>query len=156
MTKLFLDTPKDWWALLDEEFNFTLDAAASDENHLCDIYFTKEDDALQQDWDGHTVWCSGVWTDPECYEWVKKAYIESRTAVVVMLLPVRTNADWWHEFVCESESIRFLTGKLNFAVPPGIFAYHVEEHCIVVFERGSNEPPWISSYPHQVIQESSS
>jgi phage N-6-adenine-methyltransferase len=151
MTKVFLDTPKDWFAMLDREFNFTLDVAASKENALCDNYFTEEDNALEQDWGFHTVWCSAVWTDPECYEWVKKGYYAARDgATVVMLLPVRTHEKWWHEFVLEAESIRFLTGKLHFPVPKGMMTYHVEEHCLVIFDK-TWKPPWVSSYPHSVI-----
>lgn len=45
-------TPKDFFDRLDAEFNFTLDPCATDENHKCPQYFTKEDDGLGKDWGG--------------------------------------------------------------------------------------------------------
>ena len=35
-------TPPDVYEQLDNEFNFTLDPCATDENHKCEKYFTKE------------------------------------------------------------------------------------------------------------------
>ena len=37
-------TPQDFYNKLNEEFSFTLDPCATDENHKCDRYFTKEQD----------------------------------------------------------------------------------------------------------------
>lgn len=43
-------TPDAVFEELNNEFNFDLDAAANDENHKCDRYFTKEQDGLKQNW----------------------------------------------------------------------------------------------------------
>lgn len=43
-------TDPNLFMLLDREFKFDLDAAATVENALCPLYFTKDDDALSQDW----------------------------------------------------------------------------------------------------------
>lgn len=37
---------------LDREFHFDLDACASEKNHKCERYFTKEQDGLLQTWGG--------------------------------------------------------------------------------------------------------
>jgi len=50
-------TPKDFFRELDEEFHFTLDPAADDENHKCKKYFTVKEDGLSQSWGG---WKPGV------------------------------------------------------------------------------------------------
>ena len=42
--------------LLAKEFQFTLDAAADISNAKCDLFFTREKNALKQDWGQHTVW----------------------------------------------------------------------------------------------------
>lgn len=45
-------TPMDFFNQLDAEFHFNLDPCATDENHKCDKYFTKEIDGLSQKWGG--------------------------------------------------------------------------------------------------------
>ena len=44
------ETPPDFFAKLDAEFNFTLDACAEQATAKCKSYFTKEQNALQQKW----------------------------------------------------------------------------------------------------------
>jgi len=46
------ETPPWLFKQLDDEFHFTLDAAANDENHKCRKYFTPKDDSLVQNWGG--------------------------------------------------------------------------------------------------------
>ncbi len=48
------ETPKKFFEELDAEFHFTLDAAASHQNHKCPRYFTEEEDGLSQDWGGQS------------------------------------------------------------------------------------------------------
>jgi phage N-6-adenine-methyltransferase len=59
------DNQKDKWQTppiifeqLNDEFSFTLDAAAEPETALCYNYFTAEDDALSKDWGNETVYCN--------------------------------------------------------------------------------------------------
>lgn len=71
-------TPQELFDELNREFHFTLDPAASDDNHKCDLYFTEKEDGLKQSWTGHTVFCN----PPYCRktgDWVKKAYDECKT-----------------------------------------------------------------------------
>jgi len=46
------ETPQELFDALHAEFGFTLDAAASDENHKLPRYYTAETDGLSQDWGG--------------------------------------------------------------------------------------------------------
>ena len=46
-------TPQELFNRLNKEFNFTLDICASKENAKCHKYYTKEEDALKQEWGGH-------------------------------------------------------------------------------------------------------
>ncbi len=108
-------TPQDFFDKLNEEFYFTLDAAASPDNAKCAKYFTEEQDGLAQSWGGHTVWCN----PPYCRKtgaWVKKAYEEhQRTGcTVVMLLPSRTDVRWFHDYILGKAEIRFVKGRLKF------------------------------------------
>ena len=108
-------TPQDFFDKLNNEFHFTLDAAASPDNAKCANYFTEEQDGLVQSWGGHTVWCN----PPYCRKtglWVKKAYEEhQRTGcTVVMLLPSRTDVRWFHDYILGKAEIRFIKGRLKF------------------------------------------
>lgn len=53
-------TPLDVFNKLNDEFNFTLDPCASDQNHLCDRYYTMADNGLEKDWGGTCVLQSTV------------------------------------------------------------------------------------------------
>ena len=52
----YLRTPTDIWEALSTEFSFTLDACASDANHLVDKYYTAENSALDHDWSGEIAY----------------------------------------------------------------------------------------------------
>lgn len=58
-------TPDDLYATLNEEFHFTIDAAASKDNAKCAQYFTEEDSALSETacWDTGSLQHS-VWVNP--------------------------------------------------------------------------------------------
>lgn len=106
-------TPRDLFERLDREFNFTLDVCATDNNHKCDHYFTKEQDGLSQDWTGV------CWMNPpygrEIGRWMKKAYeSSSKGAIVVCLLPARTDTAWWHDYAMKASEIRLIRGRLKF------------------------------------------
>lgn len=45
--KNYWETPQNLFDELDAEFHFTLDAAASEENHKCTRYFTQKEDGLR-------------------------------------------------------------------------------------------------------------
>lgn len=45
-------TPQELFDKLDATFHFTLDPCATEENHKCEKYFTREQDGLKQDWGG--------------------------------------------------------------------------------------------------------
>lgn len=46
------ETPQYLYDELNREFHFDLDPCATDENHKCAEYFTREDDGLQKNWGG--------------------------------------------------------------------------------------------------------
>ena len=59
-------TPQEFFDKLNEEFCFTLDAAATDKTAKCPLYFTPETDGLKSSWKvaggGYSVLQSPVWT----------------------------------------------------------------------------------------------
>lgn len=107
------ETPQDFFDMLNEEFNFTLDAASNSLNHKCKKYYTKENDGLSQPWD-YSTFCNPPY-GREIGKWVKKAYEESLLGkTIVMLLPARTDTKWFHDYILNNSEIRFIKGRLKF------------------------------------------
>lgn len=108
-------TPQYFFDRLNREFNFNLDPCANEENHKCDKYFTKEQDGLKQDWQGHTVFCNPPY-GKVLKQWVKKCYEESLklNTKVVMLIPARTDTSYFHDYIYNKAEIRFIRGRLKF------------------------------------------
>jgi site-specific DNA-methyltransferase (adenine-specific) len=106
-TMQYLRTPPDIWTSLNDEFGFTLDACASDENHLCDKYYTKDNSCLYKDWTGEVVYCHPLF-DINIGKFVEKAAGEKCTTV--MLLPSSTHTRYFHKYIYKKENveIRFL------------------------------------------------
>lgn len=108
-------TPQNLFDELNDEFNFTLDPCATDENAKCSKYFTIEDDGLSKDWSNDVVFMNPPY-GREIKKWIKKAYEESLNgATVVCLIPARTDTTYWHDFIFgKANDIRFLKGRLKF------------------------------------------
>ena len=107
-------TPRAFFARLDRRYHFTLDPCATPENATCPTYFTKEDDGLKQDWGAHRVFCNppyGRTVGP----WARKCVEASqRGALVVLLVPARTDTKWFHDWVQGKAQIKFMRGRLRF------------------------------------------
>jgi phage N-6-adenine-methyltransferase len=92
--------------------DFTLDPCATPQNAKCVTYFTRQQDGLAHRWQGK------VFMNPpygrDIGRWVKKAYEESLDgALVVCLLPARTDTRWWHDYASHGY-VYFLRGRLRF------------------------------------------
>jgi site-specific DNA-methyltransferase (adenine-specific) len=107
------ETPKSLFNELNSEFAFTLDVCATDDNHKCDKYFTKQQDGLIQDWENERVFCNPPY-GREIIHWVEKC--AKHNGIAVMLLPARTDTKWFHEYIYQkpNASIRFVKGRLKF------------------------------------------
>lgn len=106
-------TPQEFFDKLNDEFHFTLDVCADETNHKCEHYYTKEVDGLIRPWVG-TVWCNPPY-GRGIGAWVKKAFYTSACGTtVVMLLPARTDTQWFHKYINGHAEIRFVKGRLKF------------------------------------------
>ena len=108
-------TPPEVFSELDREFCFTLDAAASDDNHKCPKYYTRETDGLLQSWGGERVFVNPPY-GREIPKWVKKSSREAEKpgTIVVMLIPARTDTAYFHDYIYGKAEIRFIRGRLKF------------------------------------------
>ena len=106
-------TPPNIFEALDQEFSFSLDPCCTHDNAKCKKHFTLDEDGLQQDWSGETVFMNPPY-GREISSWMRKAFEESqRGAAVVCLVPSRTDTDWWHRYAMRGE-IRLFRGRLKF------------------------------------------
>ncbi len=107
-------TPQRFFDELNEEFHFTLDACASDENFKVANYYTKEQNSLSLPWTG-VVWCNPPY-GKDIKLWLQKgreAVVDGAT--VVFLIHSRTDTRWFHEHVYKvADEIRFVKGRLKF------------------------------------------
>jgi hypothetical protein len=98
------ETPQEFFAELDREFHFTLDAAASPHNAKCARFFDAEQNALKQDWSGR-VWLNPPYGPKMTPAFIKKACEERNNCeVVVVLVPARTSTRWWRTYVWNHEA----------------------------------------------------
>ncbi len=69
----------------------TLDLAAAEWNHKCERYFTKEDDALKQEWNARAAWCNPPYSAAIIELFVRKAMDAAQHGTTTYcLLP------WWN------------------------------------------------------------
>lgn len=125
-------TPTATFAALDAEFRFNLDPCATDSNHLCPDYFTKEDDGLTKDWGGHRVYVNPPFGH-EIGKWIKKCSEEAKKpdTTVVALLPARTDTAYFHDYIYgKAREIRFIRGRLHYNESKGAAPF---PSMIVVF-----------------------
>ena len=106
-------TPQNFFDALDAIYHFTLDVCATPENAKYRRYFTHTDDGLAQSWAGERCWMNPPY-GRVIKDWMKKAYAESqRGALVVCLVPARTDTAWWHEYAMKGD-VTFIRGRLKF------------------------------------------
>lgn len=116
------ETPPEFYAELDREFHFSLDACATRNNTKHPhCWITPEEDSLLVDWSRRTgaskavIWCNPPY-GRHIGKWFAKARTEAaRGCTVVMLAHARTDTIWWHEHVQGIASeVRFVKGRLRF------------------------------------------
>ena len=135
-------TPARLFDVLNREFGFTLDVAASAENALCQRYFTVEQNGLAQQWSSETCWMNPPY-GPDLPRWMRKAWESARLgATVVCLVPARTHAKWFHAY-CPQAEVRFLRGRLRFANAEHEAPF---AQLVIIFRPGLGRPwvmkPW--------------
>lgn len=113
-------TPKHIFNQLNSIFNFTLDAAASDENHLCPIYFKESIfGGLARSWWKHRVFVNPPFSEKA--DWMEKAHNEvlyGDCPLVVMILPsLCMDTVAFHKFVQDKFHYEVLEGRISFIDP---------------------------------------
>src|SRR5262249_32438185 len=107
-------TPRAFFAKLNRRYRFTLDPCATLDNATCPLFFTKEDDGVKQDWGTHRVFCNPPY-GKVIGLWARKCFEASQLgALVVLLVPARTDTRWFHDYVQGKADVQFIRGRLQF------------------------------------------
>ena len=115
-------TPPEVFNALNREFDFIADMASSNDNKLCDLYYTIHDDSLSFCWnsrlgkEGHNgfdyVWCNPPYSNP--LPWVNKALEAQRSGMgVVMLLNDDKSTGWFARALTGVSEVRCIVGDLK-------------------------------------------
>jgi phage N-6-adenine-methyltransferase len=138
--KQIVETPDALYAVANEEFNFTLDAAALPENTKHPNFISPEEDSIAADWVKRSNG-GAVWLNPPYGNFIgtfmEKAYKESQRGITVVVLTfVRSDTEWWDEWVGnKAHEVRNIVGRVKFVGKDngGFFP-----SCLIIY-RG-NEP----------------
>lgn len=127
-------TPAYIFEPLQEEFCFGWDAAASKDNALLgpDRCWTKEQDALKQDWSGKRIFCNPPYSGSNVKNFITKAYEETRKdcLLAVLLVPTRTEQAWFHDIALKYAEVRFIRKRIKFI---GGATTARDSHMLVIF-----------------------
>lgn len=109
----------DW---LDDEYAFTCDAAASDENHLFGCYYTESNSGLDADWaeSGGHVFCNPPFSTGFKESFLAKAHQELKDNSVssVFVIPAdATNKCWLDHIYGKATKITLINGRVKFLDP---------------------------------------
>lgn len=113
-------TPPWLFAWLDDRFNFDVDLAADKRNWLCPLFYTKEDDALSQDW--RAKGGRGFLNPPysKIDPWVEKAVLAQVCGfLTVMVMPSCNGEDRFQHVFSYASEIIDIVGRVAFLTPDG-------------------------------------
>lgn len=138
-------TPDDLFAVLDAEFHFTFDVAATSANSQADTWMDKAIDGLKAPWDMGPVWLNPPYSNIGA--WLAKAQREVKIhgVTVVCLLPCSPDVKWWAEHVEGKAEVRLLTrstlrtGRVHFVRPDGSSDRAPFPSCVVIYRPVASE-----------------
>lgn len=115
-------------------YDFSVDLAASDDNHVCPVYMTKEDDALGP----HSQWHimgGWQWLNPpyaHIRPWVAKCWAESQLgARIACLVPAGIGSNWYKDYVLGKAHTLILNGRITFV---GCDAGYPKDLMLLLYE----------------------
>ena len=112
--KMDWGTPDEISKPLIKEFGLCVDLAASAADTKLKRFFSLADDSLSQNWSGLRGWLNPPY-GRQLGKWVEKAYESTRKGgIIVMLIPARTDTQFWHKYVVKADEIRFIEGRITF------------------------------------------
>lgn len=110
-------TPWDFFNILNAEFNFAVDLAASEHNAKCERYLTRYDNAFTVDWSllapGRWLWLNPPFAD--LTPWAERcAFEKARGAKIALLTQASVDTFWYRDHVEGVAEVRFLNPRIKF------------------------------------------
>jgi phage N-6-adenine-methyltransferase len=144
------ETPQRLFENISKHFNFDIDVCANNSNHKVDAYFTREDDALKQTWNG-ICWMNPPYSRGNIGQFTKKALEESlvKNAMTVALLPVDVSTKWFQNDCLNPigvDKIFLLDKRIKFELDGKPKDSPTFSSCIVVFFNNLEFNPNIEFY----------
>lgn len=144
-------TPQATFDGLHTEFGFALDVCASATNRKCHAYYGLDHidpvrrDGLTNDWAAEVgdraAWCNPPYGTSIGLWMAKAAASAARGAIIVSLVPVRSDTAWWHDNVMAAAAeVRLVRRRLRFGDGRGSAPF---PSAVVVFRpgaRGAGQP----------------
>lgn len=121
-------TPPMFFQTLHRRYSFTMDGAATKGNALLPIASTAEE---PRDWTGERVFCNPPWSNIRPF-----LALAAQAELAVLLVPARTNAEWFHRALQLGAVPQFFLGRLTFV---GANGQCPVDCCLLVFEREAAE-----------------
>lgn len=110
-------TPPELFDLLNREFRFTLDGAASEANHLLPRFLSPEDDAVMADPKDETIFLNPPY-GKGLVDWASMVQAWwGKGNTVVMLVPAATETGWFQRLWKVASEVRFLSPRVQFLHP---------------------------------------
>lgn len=108
-------------AWLDAQYNFKCDAAAADDNHLFDSYYTANNSAINNDWleNNGDVFCNPPFSNGMKEMFLAKAFQEMQAGVTsVFVIPADPSNKCWADHIFnKATKITIINGRVKFLDP---------------------------------------
>jgi len=137
-------TPDEIFKPVQKRLLLTKDIAASEDNHRLPTYCTPDGTYVKnfstayrkselhglsrESWEGQRVWCNPPYSR-SIEAWVQAAALW-KPEVAVLLLPARTETDWFQRWVAPYAEVHFIMGRIRF--------WGHSKGCFVWDEDGNN------------------
>ncbi len=137
-------TPLDLFKAIDQEFDFSVDICASDQNTLCNQFFSEDDSALLNEWVFFTntsCFLNPPYSQTQVFMERAAQQAKFHNITVVALVNANTDTKWFADAVKSANEVRLFTGRIGFIKPDGKKANsNTKGQCLIIW-RGNCKTP---------------
>ena len=137
-------TPLYLFNALDQEFDFSVDICASDQNKLCNQLFSEDHSALINEWvffTNTTCFLNPPYSQTQAFIERASQQAKLHNITVVALVNANTDTKWFADAVKSSNEIRLITGRIGFISEEGKKSNgNTKGQCVIIW-RGNCKIP---------------